>query len=71
MAAEDLTTGGSTTSDPVFTAVADVNRDGKLDLVVANADGIVAVLLGNGDGTFQSPQTIATTTTSAPSWWRT
>ncbi len=40
-------------------AVADVNGDGKPDLVVANGsggngeDGSVAVLLGNGDGTFQ------------------
>lgn len=35
----------------VGVAVADVNGDGKLDLVVANQ--AVAVLLGNGDGTFQ------------------
>src|SRR5438132_6380634 len=42
-------------------AVADVNGDGKLDLLVANfctatpcgGDGTVGVLLGNGDGTFQ------------------
>ncbi len=38
-------------------AVADVNGDGKLDLMVANGNGggggSVAVLLGNGDGTFQ------------------
>ncbi len=37
-------------------AVADVNGDGKLDIIAANGnDGTIGVLLGNGDGTFQAP----------------
>jgi hypothetical protein len=41
-------------SSALFAAVADVNGDGKLDLLVANEVGTVGVLLGNGDGTFQA-----------------
>jgi hypothetical protein len=37
-------------------AVADVSGDGKPDIVVANSD-TVGVLLGNGDGTFQTAVT--------------
>ena len=43
-------------SDPSVILARDVNDDGKLDLVVVNAFSTVAVLLGNGNGTFQNPQ---------------
>ena len=39
--------------NPSGLAVADVNHDGKLDLLVGNGYGDVLVLLGNGDSTFQ------------------
>jgi FG-GAP-like repeat len=34
-------------------ALADLNGDGKLDIVKATQTGIINVALGNGDGTFQ------------------
>ena len=39
-------------------AVADFNGDGKLDVALTNSEGptnAVAIVLGNGDGTFQNP----------------
>jgi hypothetical protein len=47
-------------AQPDAIAVADLNEDGKLDIVVANgAETDVAVFLGNGDGTFGAEQLFA------------
>lgn len=41
-------------AEPDSIVVADVNHDGKLDILTADAGSLtVSVLLGNGDGTFQ------------------
>ncbi len=40
-------------SEPSGLAVADIDRDGRLDLLIGNAAGDVLILTGNGDGTFR------------------
>jgi len=46
-----LTSNGGST----WPVVADFNKDGKLDLAVANQFGTIDVFLGNGNGTFNTP----------------
>jgi uncharacterized repeat protein (TIGR01451 family) len=59
--ASNLQTGNG----PSAVATADLNGDGNLDLVVANAtDNSVQIFLGNGDGTVQAPVTYSLGTTS-------
>ena len=43
-----------------YTAVADANHDGKQDVFASNLNGIVSILLGNGNGTFKPAKTVAT-----------
>ena len=58
---KQFSTGSNQRSSAVFVTVADFNQDGNPDIAVVNqgtafsAPAEVAVLLGNGDGTFQLP----------------
>ncbi len=54
----------STNPGPSSIVAADVNGDGKLDLIALSPLGNVYVLLGNGDGTFHTPVAYATGRTS-------
>ena len=47
-------------TNPTFVALADMNLDGSLDIVVANANGAaVSILHGKGNGDFPDPVTVS------------
>src|SRR5271165_331404 len=48
--------------------LADINGDGNLDVLVVDSEnpGVVIAALGNGDGTFQTPNAVAALSTAAP-----
>ena len=58
-------TGNTSGASPV--AVADINGDGKPDLVISSPDGSLNVLLGKGNGTFQ-PAITSGGATQGASW---
>ena len=54
-------------SSPRSVALGDVNGDGKLDIITANNnDNTVSVLLGNGNGIFQTQVPFSTGSNSSP-----
>jgi hypothetical protein len=54
---------------PISVAIADLNRDGKLDLAVANqSDNTISIFNGNGDGTFVPNPTSSTFQSVQPTW---
>lgn len=55
-------TGTASTDQPIAISAADLNQDGILDLAVTNRNAkTVGILLGKGDGTFNSTVTYSTT----------
>src|SRR5437763_2226662 len=54
-----------------FVLTSDFNNDGIADLLVLNqgtSPGSISILLGNGDGTFQSPINISMARNQSPNW---
>ena len=50
---------------PTKIVTSDFNRDGKADIVALNANYVLSILLGNGNGTFAAPKIIATLPSSS------
>lgn len=47
-------------AEPLAIATADMNKDGRLDLIVGHIPGRISTYMGNGDGSFSAPQSVST-----------
>jgi hypothetical protein len=60
------TTNPPISGTPNYFAAGDFNGDGKTDLAVQEGDGTIAILLGNGDGTFAASGSVNSGSSGSP-----
>jgi hypothetical protein len=63
----EVTTNPPISGVPLNFATGDFNGDGKMDIAVTENSGTIAILLGNGDGTFAAMGTVNSASGGSPS----